>query len=128
MSYFVCQGGYGTQSRSERGREIVAVAQILRAVIGDPGFSFDIFPDEDFERKIECDGGSPGFRSAEDQEFRVRHVKAGAFRFAAVVDRANSWIPFVSRTCWKCATISSTGWFAGRVTTPFSDSSGIASG
>ena len=74
------------------GRDGVALLEIWEGVVGDPDFALSIFPDEEFEGKVDGGGGggehdgSATFGIAEDEEVGGAHGEAGFCGFAAVVD------------------------------------------
>jgi len=119
-----CEGFDGRDIFYQLRGKAVPPLQVRRAVIRDPNLSRVILPDQDLERQIHGGAGSgehegrPRFWVAEDHEFGGRHLHAGLFCFAAVVDEREEATPFACRIALSFATVSSTLWRLGTSTMP----------
>ena len=73
--------------------DVVTVHQVLRAAVGEPGFSCGVFTDEDFQGKVDSNAGSgehqrrSSFGAAEDEQLGGRHGQSDFCGFAAVIDQ-----------------------------------------
>src|SRR6185312_11787317 len=73
---------------------IVPLLEVFRAVVGDPDLPAGVLPDQCLQREIngECRGNDhqrgSALGAAKDDHLRGRHLEAGFFGFAAVVDAA----------------------------------------
>src|ERR1700722_8928685 len=94
----VSNGGRQSLHNSNVGQklvgQVVALRQILGAVVGDPVFPLRVFPDQDLERQIDGDArrgqhqGGSSLGIAEDDQLGGVHLHSNFGRFPAVVDQS----------------------------------------